>query len=83
MPGNKEGNKDAAVRGAAEGARSGRIAQMNYPVADGVEITFVPSGISGLVAVGTYVEEAARRLGVKLRGKCFARKGVHFCQFPF
>ena len=54
---------------------------MNYPAADGVEITFVPSGISGLVAVGTYVEEAARRLGVKLRGKCFARKGVHFCQF--
>lgn len=37
-----------------------------------VAITFEPSGISGLVAQGTYLIDAARRLGVKLGKGCTA-----------
>jgi ferredoxin len=36
----------------------------------GVEITFEPAGISGLVAEGTYLIEAARRMGVQLARDC-------------
>jgi len=40
-----------------------------------VSITFEPSGISGLVAEGTYVIDAARRMGASLGVGCTAGKG--------
>ena len=40
-----------------------------------VSITFEPSGISGLVAEGTYIIDAARRMGVSLGAGCTAGKG--------
>lgn len=46
-----------------------------------VDIKFLPAEISGTVAVGTYVADAARRLGVKLGGTCFPAEGIHFCAF--
>ena len=40
-----------------------------------VSITFEPSGISGLVAEGTYLIDAARRMGAPLGTGCTAGKG--------
>jgi ferredoxin len=40
-----------------------------------VSITFEPSGISGLVAEGTYLIDAARRMGATLGAGCTAGKG--------
>ena len=40
-----------------------------------VSITFEPSGISGLVAQGTYLIDAARRLGVTLGTGCTSGQG--------
>src|SRR5690242_8923432 len=40
-----------------------------------VSITFEPSGISGVVAQGTYLIDAARRMGVSLGSGCTAGKG--------
>lgn len=40
-----------------------------------VSITFEPSGISGLVAEGTYLIDAARRLGAPLGAGCTGGKG--------
>jgi ferredoxin len=40
-----------------------------------VSITFEPSGISGVVAQGTYVIDAAHRMGVPLGEGCTAGKG--------
>lgn len=40
-----------------------------------VSITFEPSGISGLVAEGTYLIDAARRMGVLLGEGCTTGKG--------
>ena len=40
-----------------------------------VSITFEPSGISGLVAEGTYLIDAARRMGVSLGAGCTVGKG--------
>ena len=40
-----------------------------------VSITFEPSGISGVVAEGTYLIDAARRMGVPLGAGCTAGKG--------
>lgn len=40
-----------------------------------VSITFEPSGISGLVAEGTYIIDAARRMGASLGAGCTAGKG--------
>ena len=40
-----------------------------------VSITFQPSGISGLVAEGTYLIDAARRMGASLGTGCTAGKG--------
>jgi ferredoxin len=40
-----------------------------------VSITFEPSGISGLVAQGTYLVDAARRMGAPLGVGCSAGKG--------
>lgn len=40
-----------------------------------VSITFEPSGISGLVAQGTYLIDAARRMGAPLGAGCTSGKG--------
>ena len=40
-----------------------------------VSITFEPAGITGVVAQGTYVIDAARRMGVPLGTGCTAGKG--------
>jgi ferredoxin len=40
-----------------------------------VSITFEPSGITGLVSEGTYLIDAARRMGVSLGAGCTAGKG--------
>jgi len=40
-----------------------------------VSITFEPSGISGVVAQGTYIIDAARRIGAPLGAGCTAGKG--------
>ena len=40
-----------------------------------VSITFEPSGISGVVAQGTYLIDAARRMGANLGAGCTAGKG--------
>src|SRR5689334_16272755 len=40
-----------------------------------VSITFEPSGISGLVAQGTYLIDAAKRMGAPLGAGCLAGKG--------
>ena len=40
-----------------------------------VSITFEPSGINGLVAEGTYLIDAARRMGAPLGTGCTAGKG--------
>src|ERR1044072_4470330 len=40
-----------------------------------VSITFEPSGISGGVAQGTYLIDAARRMGAPLGAGCTAGKG--------
>lgn len=45
-----------------------------------VSITFEPSGISGVVAEGTYLIDAARRMGASLGAGCTAGKGeCHSC----
>jgi ferredoxin len=45
-----------------------------------VSVTFEPSGISGLVAQGTYLVDAARRMGAPLGAGCTAPKGeCHSC----
>jgi ferredoxin len=40
-----------------------------------VSITFEPSGLSGVVAEGTYLIDAARRMGVSLGSGCTVGKG--------
>lgn len=40
-----------------------------------VSITFEPSGLSGVVAEGTYIIDAARRMGAQLGAGCTAGKG--------
>ena len=40
-----------------------------------VSITFEPSGLSGVVAEGTYLIDAARRMGVSLGAGCTIGKG--------
>jgi 2Fe-2S ferredoxin len=40
-----------------------------------VSITFEPSGLSGVVAQGTYLIDAARRMGASLGAGCTAGKG--------
>src|ERR1043165_5053120 len=41
----------------------------------GVSITFEPAGITGVVAQGTYLIDAARRMGAPLGAGCTAGKG--------
>jgi len=44
-----------------------------------VEIKFENEGLTGIVAVGTYVLDAAKRLGLRFEDKCRPEEGVHFC----
>ncbi|HEY9503746.1 MAG TPA: 2Fe-2S iron-sulfur cluster-binding protein, partial [Pyrinomonadaceae bacterium] len=40
-----------------------------------ISITFEPSGLTGVVAEGTYLIDAARRMGVSLGEGCTIGKG--------
>jgi ferredoxin len=44
-----------------------------------VEITFQPAGLNGLIAEGTYLIEAARRMGVRLPTDCRERGECTSC----
>ncbi|SRR6266542_5481707 len=44
-----------------------------------VEITFQPSGISGLVAEGSYLSQAASRMGIKISGTCSGTAECESC----
>lgn len=44
-----------------------------------VEVKFEREGRSGIVAVGTYLIDAAKRLGIKLEGDCIHVESLHFC----
>jgi ferredoxin, 2Fe-2S len=44
-----------------------------------VEIKFKREGREGLVAVGTYLSDAAKRFGVHLEEACSAETETHFC----
>lgn len=46
-----------------------------------VYVSFEPDGYSGLVASGTYLWDAAKRLGVKLPEKCSSRAECDECVF--
>lgn len=43
------------------------------------EIKFEREGRQGLVAVGTYLRDAARRFGISFEDECSQAEGVHFC----
>jgi ferredoxin len=44
-----------------------------------VEITFEPAGLSGLIAEGTYLIDAARRMGLRLPADCHERGECRSC----
>src|SRR6266545_5775671 len=44
-----------------------------------VEITFQPAGLTGLVAQGTYLLDAARRMGVRVSEACKGRGECTAC----
>jgi ferredoxin len=44
-----------------------------------IEVKFEREGRSGIVAVGTYLIDAAKRLGIKLEGDCSQAESIHFC----
>lgn len=44
------------------------------------EIKFEREGAEGLIAVGSYLSDAARRLGVKIADDCIPAEGVHSCR---
>lgn len=44
-----------------------------------VEVKFEREGRSGIVAAGTYLIDAAKRLGIRLEGTCSQAESVHFC----
>lgn len=44
------------------------------------EITFEREELHGIIPVGTYLAEAARRLGVRFIEPCDAANGVHHCE---
>ena len=45
-----------------------------------VEITFEREGFDGVVAVGTYVSDAAKRFGIAIDEDCVPKDGVHLCE---
>lgn len=44
-----------------------------------VEIRFEREGQEGLVASGTYLIDAAKRLGIRFEESCMPETGLHFC----
>ena len=44
------------------------------------EVTFERENIEGVVAVGTYLSDAAKRFGIKFEADCVPAAGEHFCQ---
>lgn len=44
------------------------------------EIKFEREGADGLIAVGSYLSDAAKRLGVKAAEDCIPQEGVHSCR---
>jgi ferredoxin len=44
-----------------------------------VEVKFEREDLSGIVAVGSYLIDAAKRLGIKLEGDCANAESLHFC----
>jgi ferredoxin len=49
-------------------------------MAKDVEIKFEREGRDGLVAVGTYLVDAAGRLGIRFDGTCDQQSAEHFCE---
>jgi ferredoxin len=45
-----------------------------------VEIKFEPDNLGGVVPTGTYLLDAAKRLGVRLKGDCRNEEKIHVCQ---
>lgn len=45
-----------------------------------VEIKFEREGVEGIVAVGSYLSDAAKRFGVRFEGECIPTENLHFCQ---
>ncbi len=45
-----------------------------------VDIRFERETVDGVVAVGTYLDDAARRLGVKIGEECSSDEGGHACE---
>lgn len=45
-----------------------------------VEITFKREGASGMIAVGSYLIDAAKRCGVRFESDCAPESGSHFCE---
>jgi ferredoxin len=46
-----------------------------------VEIKFERENLSGVVAVGTYLNDAGKRLGIRFQGECVPQEDIHFCRF--
>lgn len=46
---------------------------------DEIEIKFEREGQEGLVAAGTYLIDAAKRLGIRFEDSCMPETGLHFC----
>jgi ferredoxin len=44
------------------------------------EIRFAREGVTGIIPVGTYLVEAARRIGIRFVEPCNAAEGVHHCE---
>jgi len=44
-----------------------------------VEIKFEREGRDGVIAVGTYLIDAAKRFGIAFDGDCIQNRGVHYC----
>ena len=44
------------------------------------EVRFEREKAEGLVAVGSYLSDAAKRFGVKFEAECVPAAGEHFCQ---
>jgi ferredoxin len=44
-----------------------------------VEVRFGRENVEGIVPVGTYLIDAAKRLGVRFDGECIAAADIHYC----
>lgn len=45
-----------------------------------VSLAFEREGLEGVVAVGSYISDAAKRVGVRFEESCSIADGVHFCR---